>query len=77
MKLIDFRQNKTSELVHKESMINKELYMMMQKINSWAPRRSGWTKLWLGSSLLEENLQNQLGGKVTRRCGVSQIASNA
>ena len=34
MKLIDFRQNKTSELVHKESMINKELYMMMQKINS-------------------------------------------
>ena len=35
--------------------------LMMQKINSWAPRHNGWTKLWLGSSLLEENLQKWTG----------------
>ena len=46
------------------------------KISSWAPRRSGWMKLWLGSSLLDENLQNELGGRVTRRCGISQTASD-
>ena len=33
--------------------------------------------LWMGSSLLEENLQNELGGRVTRRCGVSQTTSDA
>ena len=31
----------------------------------------------LGSSLLEENLRNELGERVTRRCGVSQTASDA
>ena len=34
-------------------------------------------KLWLGLSLLEENPQNELGGRVTRQCGVSQTASDA
>ena len=51
--------------------------LIVQKISSWAPRRSGWTKLWLRSSLLEENLQNELGGRVTSRCGVSQTAFDA
>ena len=50
--------------------------LMMQKISSWAPHCSGWTKLWLWSSLLEENLQNELGGKVTCLYGVSQTDSN-
>jgi len=48
--------------------------LMMQKINSWAPCHSGWTKLWFESSLLEENLQSELGGRVTHRYGVSQTA---
>ena len=26
-------------------------YLMLQKINNWAPRHSGWTMLWIGSSL--------------------------
>ena len=51
--------------------------LMMQKISNWALRHNEWTKLWVRSSLLKESLENELAGRVTRRCGVSQTASDA
>jgi len=53
------------------------LTVMMQKINSWAPRHSGWTMLWMGLPLWMRNLRNELSERVTHRCGASQTATNA
>jgi len=41
----------------------KDTKLMMQKINSWAPRRSEWTMLWMGVISVDEKPTKWTGWK--------------